>query len=160
MDILMQSPQTFLATRPVLAAGTTSTVSTTNAITGWVNGVSYNSAALTNAVTPTTDLNTGLAFPPVLPNQGTVILLFITLAGALRAAQGQVLALDIAGNFVLAPQQPAIPDNALPFGRIVVKAGATAVGAWVFGTNALSAVTGLTYSLSDETAALGRPAVA
>ena len=160
MDILMQSPQTFLVTRPVLAAGTTSTVSTTNAITGWVNGVSYNAAALANTATPTTDVNTGLAFPAVTANTGTVILLGINAAGALRAAQGQMLALDIAGNFVLAPNQPAVPDGFLPFGRIIVKAGATAVGNWVFGTNNLSAVTGLVYSFADETGAMGRPQVA
>ena len=160
MDILMQSPQTVLVTRPVLAAGTTTTVSTTNAVTGWVNGVSYTAAALANTATPTTDLNTGAAFPPVAANQGTVILLGITAAGALRAMQGQVLALDVGGNFVLAPNQPAIPDNLLVFGRIVVKAGATAVGNWVFGTNNLSGVTGLTYSFADETGAMGRPQVA
>lgn len=160
MDILMQSPQTFLITRPVLAAGTTTTVSTTNAITGWVNGVSYNAAALANTATPTTDLNTGLAFPPVSANQGTVILLGINSAGALRAVQGQVLALDVAGNFVLAPQMPAVPDSFLPFGRIVVKAGATAVGTWTFGVNNLSSVTGLVYSFSDESGVPGRPVVA
>lgn len=160
MDILGLSPQTYLITRPVLAAGTTSTVSTTNAITGYVGGASYNSAALTNAATPTTDLNSGAAFPAISANQGTIVVLGINSSGALKAVQGSIAALDSAGNFITAPQPPAIPDGFLPFGRVVLKGGSTLVGTFVFGTGNLSGVTGMTYSFADLTGALGRPVVA
>ncbi len=160
MDILGTSPQTYLITRPVLAAGTTTTVSTTNAITGYVNNVAYNAAALSNTATPTTDLNTGAAFVPISANQGTVYVLGINSAGALRAVQGGVQALDSAGNFILAPQVPTIPDGFLPFGRITVRGGSTLVGTWALGTNNLSGVTGMTYSFADQNGAIGRPTVA
>lgn len=160
MDFLSQSPQTYLITRPVLAAGTTSTVSSTNAITGYVNGVSYNAAALSNTATPTTDLNTGAAFAPISANQGTIVVLGINSSGALKAVQGSIAALDSAGNFITAPQPPVIPDGFLPFGRIVVKGGATLSGTWTFGTNNLSSVTGVTYSFADMAGMVGRPVVA
>jgi hypothetical protein len=160
MDLYGTSPQNLLITRPVLAAGTTSTVSTTAAITGYVNGVSYNSAALTNAATPTTDLNTGLAFPPISANQGTIVVLGINSAGALKAVQGGIAALDNAGNFINAPQPPAMPDGFLSFGYIVVKGGATLVGTWTFGSNNLSGVTGVVYSFKDLAGIAGRPVVA
>lgn len=160
MDILSGSPQTYLITRPVLAAGTTSTVSSTNAITGYVNGVSYNAAALSNTATPTTDLNSGAAFPSLSANQGTIVVLGINSSGALKAVQGSIVALDASGAFIVAPQPPSIPDGFLPFGKIVLKAGSTLSGTWTFGTNNLSSVTGMTYAFADLTGALGRPVVA
>lgn len=159
MDFLSASPQTYLITRPVLAAGTTSTVTTTNAITGYVNGVSYNSAALTNQATPTTDLNTALAFPSLSANQGTIVVLGINSSGALKAVQGSIVALDASGAFIVAPQPPSMPDSFLPFGKIVLKAGSTLVSTWTFGTNNLSGVTGMTYSFADLTGVLGRPVI-
>lgn len=160
MDLLSASPQTYLITRPILAAGTTSTVSTTAAITGYVAGASYTAAALSNTATPTTDLNTGAAFPSLSANQGTIVVLGINSAGALKAVQGSIVALDSAAAFIVAPQPPTIPDGFLPFGTIVLKAGSTLVGTWTFGTNNLSSVTGMTYSFKDVTGALGRPVIA
>jgi hypothetical protein len=160
MDLYGTSPQNLLITRPVLAAGTTTTVSSTNAITGYVNGVSYNASALSNTATPTTDLNTGLAFPPISANQGTIVLLGINSAGALKAAQGSIAALDSAGNFITAPQPPNQPDGFLSFGYIVIKGGATLVGTWTFGTSNLSGVTGVVYSFKDLAGMAGRPVVA
>lgn len=160
MDILATSPQTYLITRPVLAAGTTTTVSTTNAITGYIAGAAVNAAALSNTATPTTDLNTGVAFVPISANQGTVYVLGINSSGALRAVQGTVQTLDSAGSFILAPQPPTIPDGFLPFGRITVRGGSTLVSTWALGVNNLSSVTGMTYAFADQNGAVGRPTVA
>lgn len=159
MDFLSQSPETYLITRPVLAAGTTTTVSSTNAITGFVNGAPYNASALSNTATPTTDANTGVVFPSLTASTGTIVVLGINSAGALRAVQGSIAALDTAGAFITAPQPPTIPDGFLPFAKIVVKAGSTA-SAWTFGASNLSSVTGLTFSFSDQTGGLARPVVA
>lgn len=159
MDQLVASPQTYLITRPVLAAGTTTTVSTTNAVTGYVNGTSYNASALSNTATPTTDLNTGLAFPSLSANQGTVVVLGINSSGALRAVQGAIQALDVAGSFILAPQPPTIPDGFLPFGAIILKAGSTLSGTFTFGSSNLSGVSGMTYTFRDLNGVPPRPVI-
>jgi hypothetical protein len=150
MDNLAQIPLTLCTVKAALAAGTTTTFSTTGATLYCIKGRAYSRAAATNVATPTTDAATGAAFLPVAANQGSVfVFCYDSGASTLRVVQGQVQALDVAGNFILTPQFPGIPDTLCPFGWLVVKAGSTAVGNWVFGTNNLSGVTGLTYSFSD-----------
>jgi hypothetical protein len=159
MDILALSAKTYLITRPVLAAGTTTTLSTSNAITGYVNGVSYNASAWNNTATPTTDLNTGATFVGVPANYGSVFVVGINSSGTMKACQGQVAALDAAGNFITAPQPPALPDGFLPCGTVVIKCGSTA-STWTFGSSNMSGATGVTYSFADHDGALPRPVVA
>lgn len=149
MDNLAQIPLTLCTVKATLAAGTTTTYSTTGTTVYCIKGRAYSKAAVTNGATPTTDAATGVAFLPVAANQGSVFVFCYDSGGNIKVVQGQVQALDVAGNFVLTPQFPGIPDTLCPFGWLVAKAGSTAVGNWVFGTNNLSGVTGLTYSFSD-----------
>jgi hypothetical protein len=160
MDYLSQVPMTMTLMKAVLAAGTTTTYSTTGTTQYCIKGKAYSKAAVTNGATPTTDHTTGAAFLPVSANQGSVYVFSYDAAGTVRVSQGQVLALDSAGLFVLSPQFPAIPDTDCPFGYLIIKAGSTASGTWTFGTNNLSSVTGITYTFVDINMLPDRPQVA
>lgn len=149
MDNLAQIPLTLCTMKAGLAAGTTTTYSTTGTTLYCIKGRAYSKGAVTNGATPTTDAATGVAFLPVAANQGSVFVFCYDSGGNIKVVQGQVQALDVGGKFVLTPQFPGIPDTLCPFGWLVATAGSTAVGNWVFGTNNLSGVTGLTYSFSD-----------
>jgi hypothetical protein len=159
MDMLFQAPLTLCMVKAGLAAGTTSTYSTTGATVFSIRGKAFSAVAATNAATPVVDANTGVAFPSLVLNQGTIVVFGLTAAGVIKCMQGQIAALDAAGNFVLAPQFPAIPDTVTPFGYVVLKAGATLVGTWTFGVSNLSAVTGMTYAFQDVTTLTDRPQV-
>lgn len=161
MDTLQQVPLTICLGKATLAAGTTSTLSSTGTLAFAIRGKAYSHAALSNTATPTTDVNTGVAFVPVTPNTGAVIVIGFNAAGALKAAQGGLQALDTTGNFIVSPQFPAIPDDFCPIGYEVIKAGATAsASGWVFGTSNQASVTGITYTLVDVVTLPDRPQVA
>ena len=149
MDQLAQVAQTLCLSKVTLAAGTTSTISTTGTTTYGIKGIAYTKTAITNGATPTTDADTLLAFPPVAANQCTIIVIGLDAGGNIKACQGSVEALDVGGNFVILPRTPGIPDTMCPIGYITVLAASNAVGNWVFGTNNLSSVTGLTYNFKD-----------
>lgn len=159
MDALQLSPLTLCLSKVALAAGTTSTISTTGTTTYAIGGKAYSKAAITNGATPTADFATGNAFTPISANQGTVVVVGLDAAGNVRAVQGGVQALDVSGNFILAPNWPAFPDNFCPIGYIVLKGGSTLVSTWTFGTNNLSAVTGMTYTFQDVIGFPARPQV-
>lgn len=159
MDNLSFIPLTLCLSKATFAAGTTSTYSTTGTTTYAINGKAYSTAAKANVATPTVDISKGTAFATVSANQGSIFIACFDAGGTLRVAQGSVEALDVSGNFINAPQTPVIADTVCPFGYLVVKAGSTAVGTWVFGTNNLSAVTGLTYTFGDIITLPGRPIV-
>jgi hypothetical protein len=159
MDALQFVPVTLCLGKATLAAGTTSTLSSTGTLNFAIRGKAYSHAALSNTATPTTDAATGLSFTGVSANQGTVIVIGFNAAGTLIAAQGAVQALDVSGNFLVAPSFPSIPDTMCPIGYEVIKAGATAVGTWTFGTNNQAAVTGITYTLVDVVSMPDRPQV-
>ena len=171
MDLQQQVPITCNFTKAVLAACTTTTLSTTNAATYSIGGKMYvQGAAWTNQATPTTDSATGATFAPVLANFGSIFLVGVNAAGTMKVIQGQVQALDTSGNFIVAPQFGALgfqgsgsTDNDFcPLGYIVIKAGSTAdnVHGWRFGTDNMSAVTGITYAFQDVSNLPGRPQVA
>jgi hypothetical protein len=158
-DTLTQVPLTLTTSYAGLAAGTTTTYTTANAVNYAIGGIAYTKAAATNAATPTTDATTGAAFLPVTANQGSVFVFGYDAAGNLKVSQGQVQALDAQGNFNLSPQFPSIPDNVAPFGYLVLKAGATLSGSWTFGSSNLSSVTGATYSFKNLMTMPARPVV-
>lgn len=160
MDQLAQVAQTMCLSKCTLAAGTTTTISTTGTTTFGIKGKAYTKTAITNGATPVLDADTGLAFPPVSANQGTIIVIGLDSSGAIKACQGSVEALDVGGNFIIAPRTPGIPDTMCPIGYITVLAGSTAVGTWIFGTNNLSSVTGLTYNFQDLIMMPFRPQIA
>jgi hypothetical protein len=160
MDALQQVPLTFCLSKVALAAGTTTTISTTGTTTYSVRGKAATKAAITNGATPVLDAATGLAFPPIVANQGTVVVIGLDASGAIKASQGSIQALDVSGNFIIAPQLPTVPDTMCPIGYIVLKGGSTLVSTWTFGTNNLSAVTGMTYTFVDLITLPDRPQVA
>lgn len=142
-----------------LAAGTTSTVSSTGTVHYAIKGKAYSASALSNTATPTTDANTGAAFVGVKKGYGSVFVYGLTAAGALACAQGSVVPLNTVGTYTwdAAPQFPALPDDFCPIGYLTILAGSTAdaTTGWVQGTSNQASVTGITYARQDV--ALGMP---
>lgn len=160
MDTLQQVPLTICLGKATLAAGTTTTLSSTGTLAYAIRGKAYSHAALSNTATPTTDVNTGLAFVPVTTNKGSIYVIGYNAAGALRVAQGSVQDLDVGGNFISAPLFPALPDDFCPIGYEVIKAGSTAsANGWIFGASNQSAVTGITYTFVDVVTMPDRPQI-
>lgn len=177
MDNQQAIPVTMNFTKATLAAGTTTTISTTGTTTYAVRGKFYTKTAITNGTTPTTDWATGAAFNPIpipatAPNlaagYGSVYTVGLDSTGTIRVIQGTVVPLDGSGNFInapqfggLGPQGSGLTDNDFcAIGYIVVKLGASAVATWTFGTNNLSSVTGVTYTFVDVATLPDRPQVA
>jgi hypothetical protein len=154
MDFLAAQPQTGCMMNAALAAGTTTTISTTGTTHYAIQGKAYSTAAKTNAATPTTDANTGAAFVAVGANYGSIFTVGLDSSGAVKVMQGSVTALDSSGAFITAPQFGAVPDTVCPIGYIVIKCGSTASN-WTFGSSNLSGATGVTYTFVSV--ALGMP---
>ena len=110
------APMTMCLSKATLAAGTTSTVSTTGTTTYVIGGLFYTKTALSNVATPTTDWMTGNAFIPIpIPLTSTGLLGGIPAAvsgyacafavgfdtsGNLKAIQGPIVGLDANGSFI------------------------------------------------------------
>jgi len=182
MDNLQAIPLTANLTKNSLAAGTTTTISTTGTATYAIKGKLYTKTAITNGATPTTDYTTGNAFVPIpvplsspnlpgVPNAaagyGSVYTVGFDSSGNLKVIQGQITALDGNGNFITAPQfgglgplgSGSTDNNFAPIGYILVQLGSTAVATWTFGTNNLSGVSGVTYTFVDISTLPDRPQV-
>jgi hypothetical protein len=160
MDALQQTPLTLALFSCTLAAGTTTTISTTGSTHYAIKGKGYIKTAITNGATPTTDATTGAAFVGLTANQGTVVVIGFDSSGAVKACQGPVQALDVGGNFVVSPQFPIVPDTICPVGYIVLKGGSTLSGTFTFGSSNLSGVTGMTYTFVSVITLPDRPQVA
>lgn len=170
MDMQTAAPATMCFTKCTLAAGSTSTLSTTGTTTFAIKGKFYTKTVLSSVATPTTDYATGAAFLPVLRNKGSVFTVGFDHSGALKAVQGTITDLDVSGNFVVAPQfgglgpsgSGSTDNDFCPIGYIVIQAGATAdnTTGWVFGTSNMSSVTGITYTFQDIATLPDRPQVA
>jgi hypothetical protein len=159
MDFLSQQPLTGCLVKATIAAGTTTTLSTTGTTAYAIQGKAYSTAAKTNAATPTTDATTGAAFVAVGANFGSVFTVGLDSSGAIKVVQGTVTALDSSGAFIVSPQFGSTPDTVCPIGYIVIKCGSTASN-WTFGSSNLSAATGVTYTFVDCALGLpGRPQV-
>lgn len=162
MDNLSQIPLTLCLMKSALAAGTTTTISTTGTTHYAIKGKAYTLAAMTNAATPTTDVNSGAAFVRVGANEGSVYVVGLDSSGNVKVAQGSVESLDAAGAFLTAPQFPVIPDTVCPIGYLVIKAGSTAAAkasGWLFGTSNNSGVTGITYTFVSVIGLPARPQI-
>lgn len=177
MDNQAAAPITMCLSKVALAAGTTTTISTTGTTIFAIRGKAYSKTAITNGATPTIDYATGAAFKPIpIPNTapnlglgyGSVYMVGFDHSGNVKVIQGTIEALDVNGKFINAPQFGAFgpsgsgsTDNDFcPIGYIVVQLGATAVATWTFGTNNLSGVTGVTYTFVDCVGWPDRPQVA
>lgn len=126
--------------------------------------------AITDGTTPTTDFNTGLAFPPLVggasvantPGHGCIVVWALKISDAsVVCLMGPHANLDMQGNFQWdGPQFPAIPGTVVPFAYQVLKAGATASAtAIVFGTANWNA-TGFTNVIDNVCQLPSRPKVA
>lgn len=174
MDYQAAIPATINLTKNAVAAGTTTTISTTGTATYAIKGKLYTKSALTNQATPTTDYATGNAFLPIpIPNTapnlalgyGCVFTIGFDHSGNLKVVQGTVVPLDSSGNFINAsqfggvgPEGSGSTDNDFcPIAYLIVQLGSTAVATWTFGTNNLSSVTGVTYTFVDIATLPDRP---
>lgn len=169
MDKLIARGFDFCTTSGLLTAtGGVTTYDTTVTINYALDGILRTKTAITTGATPTTDANTGLAFPALVGGasvagafgNGAVAVWGLNAAGTVRVALGSPQALDSQGNFVNAPQFPAIPSDFTPFAYQVLKAGATASAtAIIFGT-ALWNATGFTNVIKNVAFLPSRPQVA
>jgi len=143
-------------------AGTTSSFTSTVTTAGCINGKFVTTlAAQTNAASPTTDANTGLAFNALQPNQTCALVFGQTAAGALRLVQGPIIACGIGvtttpGALISEPQFPPLPNDFLPLAYTIVRTAPSAA-AWIPGTGAWAA-SGVVCSTFQNIAVLpGRP---
>ena len=116
MDTVSKAPVTMCFSKASLAAGTTSTISTTGTTTYAIESVFYSKTAITNGATPTTDWVTGNAFVPIpipltatglaagVPGPVSGYACAFTIgfdnAGNVKAIQGPIMGLDANGNFI------------------------------------------------------------
>lgn len=139
---------TLNTTNAVLAAGTTSTYSTTNTTACIIQGKwGTTLTAQTNTATPTTDVNTGAAFVAQTDNQACVYVFGVNAAGAIKVAQGTIVNTEVgvtttAGAFIVGPQFPTLPDDFCPIGYVLVRTAPSASD-WTFGSSNWTA-TGIT----------------
>lgn len=161
MDILAQNPITMALGKSNLFAGTTTTLSTSNAVAYAIRSKAYSLAQQTNTASPTTDANTGEAFVPVPANYGCLFMIGVNAAGSLQAVQGGQLPLDASGAFINAPQFPALPTDFCPIGYLVTKAGPTASSSpgWTFGSSNWAGVTGVTNTFVSAISVPDRPQI-
>lgn len=159
MEAISLNGTTFAVSKAGLAAGTTTTSTIANNTTYCIDGKAYTKNAASNAATPTTDATSGSAFTGITANYGTVVVYGLDSSGNIKCSQGGVQALDVAGNFVVSPQFPAIPSTMCPIGYLVLKGGSTLSGTFTFGSSNLSGVSGMTYTFVDCLALPSRPQV-
>lgn len=169
MDAQQFAPANMCLSKVALAAGTTTTLSTTGTTIYAIRGKAYSKGAITNGATPTTDYATGNNFLPVMANQGSVFMVGLDHSGNLKVIQGTIEGLDTSGNFIRAPMfgglgpvgQGSTDNDFCPIGYIVIQAGSTAdnTHGWRFGTDNLSSVTGITYTFVDIVTMPDRPQV-
>ena len=142
MESLVLRGATFCTSKATLAAGSTSTLSSTGTLHFCIEGKAYSHAALSNTATPTTDVTTAAAFVAVGASKGCAFVVGYNAAGDLKVAQGAIVDLTTeAGgadaNFQTPPQFPSLPTDFCPIGYIITKVGASG-SAWTFGTSNLT----------------------
>lgn len=164
MDQLQQVPMTFNHANAGLVAGTTSTYTTAAASVCSIAGKFATAlGAQTNTASPTVDATTGLAFVPMVANQACMLVWGINAAGAIRLSQGQIVPTEVgigttAGNFIVAPGFPTLPDDFCPIGYQLVRTSPTG-NAFTPGTTAWAA-SGITCSVIKNISTLpSRPQI-
>lgn len=137
----------FCTSKAALAAGTTTTFSTTGATLYCIGGKAKSTAAGSNAATPTIDAVTGNAFLPLAASKGCTFVFCYdgsaTAAAAINVIQGDIVDLDSAAdganaNFDITPPFPSyIPDTLTPFAYMITRVGASG-STWTFGSSNLA----------------------
>lgn len=141
------SENKYVVTKAALAAGTTNTFTTGAAVVYSLDGEMLSYAAQTNTAHPATDAITGAAFVGVPINKGCIFIYGVQ-AAAIAVVQGPLADLDSAGNFILAPEYPAIPETFVPFGELIIKVASNG-STWTLGSSNQASVTGVTYTRKD-----------
>lgn len=157
MDNLMTPGLTLCLIDATLAAGTTTTLSTTGTTHYAVKGKAYTKAALSNTANVTTDVNTGAAFVAQAINTMCVYVVGYDADGNIKVAQGTIVSLDAQGNPLNAPQFPPIPDTVCPIGYVVIANDSTG-SAWTWGSSNWTA-TGITDTFVSVITLPPRPTV-
>lgn len=138
--------------------GTTSTYTTAAATSASINGAFTTAlAAQTNTASPTVDATTGAAFVALTANQATVLVWGVNAAGAIKLAQGSIVATETgvtttAGAFLGVPQFPALVEDFVPIAYGLVRTSPTGA-AFTAGTTAWAA-SGITCSVAKNVSAL------
>lgn len=144
-----------------LAAGTTSTYTTTAATKTAIRGKwATDLAAQTNTASPTTDVNTGAAFRSLSPNKATVLVWGVNAAGAIQLVQGTITdtlpgVTTTVGGFNVLPQFPVIPDDFCPIGYSLHRTAPSAA-TWTPGTSSWAA-SGVTSTFVNVATLPDRP---
>lgn len=140
------------------AGGATANISGLGAATTYtIQNITYSNqgklffkATAAGAAGPVLDGNTGLAFLSLLPNKACAYVWALTQAGVVQLVQGPIVPYtDTVGGGSNVPNStrcpfPGLADGSTVLAYVVVKAGSTAVGAWLPGTNNWTGVTGIT----------------
>lgn len=149
MDYLKLAPVTLAADKAGLAAGTTTTLTSANAIDYSIDGKAFAKAISSNEATPTLDAVTGVAFLPVPTSKGSIFTINRDAAGALKVVQGSIEALDAQNQFINAPKYGPLGAGLCPYGYILVKVGSTG-SPWTFGVSNLAGPpTGVVFTFVD-----------
>jgi hypothetical protein len=133
-----------------LTKGTTSTYTTTATTAGMIGGKYVTGlAAQTNTATPTTDANTGVAFPSLGVNKATVLVFGTKADSTIQVCQGTIEptvtgVTTTVGAFINAPQFPVLPDDFMTLGYLLVRTAPSAA-AWTMGSSSWTA-SGVTAS--------------
>jgi hypothetical protein len=139
-------------------AGTTSTFTSTATTAGVINGKFVTTlTAQTNAASPTVDANTGVAFNALQPNQTCCLVFGQNAAGALKLAQGPIIATlagvtTTVGALINDPQFPELPNDFMPLAYTIVRTAPSAA-AWIPGTGSWTA-SGVSCSTFQNVAVL------
>lgn len=141
------SENKFCTTKAGLAAGTGTSYTAASAILYSLDGEALTLTPGANQAHPATDANTAAAFVGVPINKGCIFIYGVQ-AAAVAVVQGPLADLDSAGNFILAPEYPAIPETFVPFGELIIKVAANG-STWTLGSSNSASVTGVTYTRKD-----------
>lgn len=145
-DNLKDRGITICLTKPALVTGSGHSITTTVTSSHVCNGKFQTpQSALTTAVCPVLDYNTGAAFRPItgvsgVSGQGTVVVFAYLEGGAdevasVKCMQGSVESLVLGStDFAKPPTFPSIPNNVTPFAYMVLKQTSQESQAALFGT--------------------------
>jgi len=168
MDNINTRGLTMNFTKATLAAGTTTTLSSSTACTYSIKGKIYvQGAAWTNQATPTANAD-GSAFTAVPRGSSTdggygcVFVIGVDSGGNMKVQQGELVRLTpdavATATFRDAPEFPAIPDTMCPLGYMLLKVDSNLVAAsWTFGASNLASLTGTTKTFVDCSTLPDRP---
>lgn len=110
------------------------TTYTTSAVSSVIRGAQFAKAAVAGGATPTTDAVSGAAMTMVA-NQARVFAWGLNAAGTVQVIAGPVVSYTDTTAGSTEVKMPNLPDTFALFAYVVIKAGATTVGTWTFGTS-------------------------